>query len=529
VKDDTIYITLGDRVYRILGLYKNHAREALNINILLKREEKVHQDSFNFASDNKRETFIRKASKKLDLEEEIISSDVDKLVLELDDLFQKHINAQKEPKEEPGYQMTKAEEEEALAFLKSPNLLDLVTKHFLILGIVGETVNCKILYLGVTSRLLNEPLSIMIQSLFAAGKSAMLTAVMKLLPKEAKVTYTAITGQALFYMNKPGALKHKILAIAEEEGLEKVKYALKNLQSEGKISIASTSRDPHTGHLEAIPYDTEGPLGVIFTGTSADFDEELLSRCFSLGMDLSMEQTRAIHDIQRKMETLEGVEIENERKKIIQLHQNAQRLLKPILVKNPYAKLLKFTYKSHRTRRDHMKYLILIRAIALLHQYQRPIKYMKKDGVKVPYIDVTIEDIEIANALCNEVLGQSLSALTSQTRLLLKLIHEMVQKECEKQGIDHEHYRFTRRQIMEYTGWSLSQMKAYIPPLAELEYLILQREEGCSRHLYELFYRGEGEKKEKFMLGLIDTEELRKKIKDQNDDEKKTEKHDYDD
>lgn len=220
--------------------------------------------------------------------------------------------------------------------------------------------------------------------------------------------------------------------------------------------------------------------------------------------------------------------MEMERKKIIQLHQNAQRLLKPITVKNPYANYLKFTCKCHRTRRDHMKYLTLIRAVTLLYQYQRPIQYMKKDGQVVPYIEVTLEDIEVANVICNAVLGQSLSDLTSQTKVLLKLIFEMVQKECEKQGIDQEVYRFTRRQIMEYTGWSLPQMKAYIPPLVELEYLILYKGRDRSRHLYELFYRGEGEKTEKFMLGLIDIEELKKKMKDQNYDSKDPKNHDYD-
>ena len=53
---------------------------------------------------------------------------------------------------------------------------------------------------------------------------------------------------------------------------------------------------------------------------------------------------------------------------------NAQRLLKPVLVVNLYADQLSFRDDQTCTRRDHMKYLTLIRAIALLHQHQREVK-----------------------------------------------------------------------------------------------------------------------------------------------------------
>jgi DNA primase len=54
---------------------------------------------------------------------------------------------------------------------------------------------------------------------------------------------------------------------------------------------------------------------------------------------------------------------------VIELHRNAQRLLKPVHVVNPYAEQLTFLDDKTRMRRDHMKYLTLIRSIALLHQY----------------------------------------------------------------------------------------------------------------------------------------------------------------
>ena len=77
-----------------------------------------------------------------------------------------------------------------------------------------------------------------------AGKSSLMDAVLALMPEEERVKYSAMTGQSLFYMGETN-LKHKILAIVEEEGAERASYALKLLQSEGELTIASTGKDPH--------------------------------------------------------------------------------------------------------------------------------------------------------------------------------------------------------------------------------------------------------------------------------------------
>ena len=74
-------------------------------------------------------------------------------------------------------------------------------------------------------------------------------------------------------------------------------------------------------------------------------------------------------------------------------------LLQPLHVVNPYAQQLTFLSDRTRTRRDHVKYLTLIRSIALLHQKQRPLK--EKDGLH--YIEVTLQDIAAANTLAHEV------------------------------------------------------------------------------------------------------------------------------
>ena len=80
-------------------------------------------------------------------------------------------------------------------------------------------------------------------------------------------------------------LKHRILAIAEEEGAERATYALKLLQSEGELTIASTGKDPATGRLVTHEYRVEGPVMIFLTTTAIDIDEELLNRCIVLTVD----------------------------------------------------------------------------------------------------------------------------------------------------------------------------------------------------------------------------------------------------
>jgi len=85
-------------------------------------------------------------------------------------------------------------------------------------------------YLACVSRKLDKPLAVIIQSSSAAGKSSLMDAVLAMMPEEERVQYSAMTGQSLFYMGETN-LKHKILAIAEEEGADTASYALKLLQS----------------------------------------------------------------------------------------------------------------------------------------------------------------------------------------------------------------------------------------------------------------------------------------------------------
>jgi ABC-type transport system involved in cytochrome bd biosynthesis fused ATPase/permease subunit len=74
------------------------------------------------------------------------------------------------------------------------------------------------------SRLLASPLAVVVQSSSAAGKTSLMDAVLGFMPAESRIRYSAMTGQSLYYMGQTD-LKHRILALAEEEGATRASYA----------------------------------------------------------------------------------------------------------------------------------------------------------------------------------------------------------------------------------------------------------------------------------------------------------------
>lgn len=111
---------------------------------------------------------------------------------------------------------------------------------------------------------------------------------------------------------------------------------------EGELTIASTSKDPTTGKLVTEEYHVEGPVMIALTTTAAEIDEELLNRCLVLTIDEGRQQTAAIHAAQRERRTLAGLAARAEREQLLKLHQDAQRLLEPLAIVNPYAHRLTF-------------------------------------------------------------------------------------------------------------------------------------------------------------------------------------------
>ncbi len=518
--EQELTLQLGDRRYRIRGWKKPLTPESLKINLLVHRgvdgadgddqgaayqaQGRFHVDTIDLYSAKARAGFIKQAGIELGESEEVLKHDLGRVLLKLEALQDKELTSALVKDTRP--LLSEDERDAALDLLKAPDLIDRILADFAACGVVGEATNTLTGYLACVSRLLDRPLAVIIQSSSAAGKSSLMDAVLALMPAQAQVRYSAMTGQSLFYMGETN-LKHRILAIAEEEGASTASYALKLLQSDGEVTIASTGKDATTGLLTTHEYRVEGPVMLFLTTTAIDIDEELLNRCMVLSVNESREQTRAIHVLQRRRQTLEGLLANEDRHAILALHRNAQGLLEAVKVVNPFADELTFIDDKTRTRRDHMKYLTLIQSIALLHQRQRPIRTIEHRGQHVRYIEVEASDITLANRLANEVLGRTLDELPPQTRALLGTLHTWAVDQCAVQAIRRADFRFSRREVRALTGWGDTQLKLHLSRLAELEYLIIHRGTsgpagGVAGFVYELLYDGEGANDAPFVMGL---------------------------
>jgi DNA primase len=507
-KTDTgLVVQYGDRRYDVRGITREGVKLKATIKAVRgeKASQRFHLDTVDLYSNRSRLFFAKACAVLFSEKEEVITEDITRLI----DLAE---SWQPENQDKAQVQkMTKAEEDEALEFLKDVELFSQILVDFETVGITGEDANKLMGYLSATSRKLDEPLSVLIQSRSAAGKSTLQDAVLSLVPDEDYIKYTRITGQALFYKEED-SLVHKLLAIEEEHGARDASYSIRNIQSSKYLSIAATGKDPATGKLRTEEYKVKGPVSLMITTTEVELDYETSNRFIILTVDESKEMTERILAKQRESETLEGLIKKAETEHITRRHHNAQRLLRPLHVINPFAGHLTFPSESLRARRDHKKYLGLIKAIAFLHQYQREIKTVSHNGSALQYIEVTLNDIEKANTLASEILGRTLDELSPPSRLLLSMIRDMVEAECKRQNIEPKSYCFTRKDIREWSRWSDFQIKCHIRQLEDLEYIYSVVGKKGKEYVYELLYPGGGEDGKPFLMGLTSIEDLKKKI-----------------
>lgn len=491
-------VECGLRRYEIRGLEKG-ARK-LKVTVRAEHAGRLHVDTLDLYSSRSRKILAGDLCRLFNETPEVIEGDLVRMIKRCENTSTEREDSVSPETPAP---MTPKERTEAEAFGKIPNLLDAILSDFARSGLVGEESNKQLVYLAAVSRKMDEPLSVLILSSSGAGKTALQDGALAFVPPEELVKLTSLSGKALFYKERM-ALKHKVLALEEGSGAEEASYAIRNLISAGELVIESTIKDLGTGRLTTMENRVEGPTSVFITTTNPETDPETRSRFFVTSVDESREQTRAILEYQRKRQTLDGVRGSLETEAILRKHRNFQRLLKPLAVVNPFAGELTYGDDRLQGRRDHPKYLNLIKAVAFLHQMQREIKEARRiGGEPFEYIEITPEDVAVANRLAHEILGHSLGELSRPGRTLLFELENMVRDRLKP---ENETCRpaFSRRQIREHTGWSNYRVHTHLKELIEYEYLSIATDRNTNGHRYRLLYDGQGKDGSTFMLGLAD-------------------------
>lgn len=464
--EDGFAATYGRRRYLVSAVTQENPRHlrAL-VRAVGATPGRFHLDAFDLYSSRDRSAFVREAALLFGEDSGLVEADLGRLIT----------MAEEHRKQGPGSASVEVGEEarrQAEDILRDPKLLEIVTADFERMGIVGEEPLKLAGYLVATSRKLDDPLSLLVLSRSAAGKSTLADAVAALMPPEDVVRLTHVTGQALFYQ-KNHSLRHKLMVVEEESGVTQAAYALRVLQSAKRLAVAT----PQGSH------EVEGPVAVIVTTTSSDLNDETKSRFLVASVDESRQQTRRVLESQRKREAGEAAPRED----VLRRHHALQRCLRPVGVVNPYARQLSFPDHRLSTRREHPKYLGLIRAIAFLRQYQRK--------EEVGRVLVELSDIEAAHGLFDQVLGQSMEDLSPPARKLLEAIHGWRPKKP-----------FTRRELALSIGWPTTQVWTYIRELSEAEWLL---DRGGRPRSYESAWDG---REGRVALGLRPIAEIRAKI-----------------
>ena len=477
---DHVLVRRGDRDYKIRGLDKNMSSLTLRVNIQAARLDMLHLDSIDLMRSAARAAFIKATALELHCQEETIKKDLGLVLLHLDDLRNRQIEAAKATRA-PLPQIPSDEARDALDLLRDPNLIGRIVRDLEHCGMVGEAFNKLAAYLAIVSRKLASPLAILVQSSSSAGKSTLMDTILAMAPPEDVIQLSNLTSQALYYL-PPDALRHKTLAICEDQGLAEAAYALKLLQSDGRLTHATVAKAVD-GRAVTQFHCVEGPVQLFLTSTSQTIDEELLNRCLVLAVDESREQTHAIQQLQRLLQSRSGLEKRREASGLQALHRNAQRLLRPLVVTNDLDATLPFPCERTRHRRDHAKYLSLIQAIALLHQHQRTL-HVDESGTES--IAVEPSDIALANRLIDKLLKQSNNELPPQSQRCLESLQGFVQSHCQRDRLTPPEFRFTRRSFREQSGWTDNQLRVHFQRLIDLEFLRVHRgRQGCT-YLYEL-------------------------------------------
>lgn len=508
---DGLVVTYGLRRYEIRGLEKSPRK--LKATVRVEHAGKLHVDTLDFYAAKSRRILAQDLCRIFDEPPETIEGDIDKLLRHCEQLDESQMSAVRSQRS-VGEQITATERKEAEAFGKSPKLFDDILEDCEKRGLMGERNNVLLLYVAMTSRKRDTPLSVLILSSSGAGKTALQDAVLSFCPSEDLVKLTALSGKALFYKERL-SLKHKVLALEEGDGAEEAMYAIRNLISAGELTSESTIKDLATGRLTTMENKVEGPSCVCFTTTKPDVDPETKSRFWVTSIDESRNQTRKILSFQRQQHLSDGLIVTPEIEAVLRKHRNFQRLLKAVAVKNPYAAQLAYADDRLQGRRDQPKYLNLIKAVAFLRQMQKEVRYENRNGTAVPYVQVDPEDIALANRLAHEILGHSLNELSRPGGDLLLQLEAMAiawaktrLKEDPDTKLKPTDLSFSRRDIREYTGWSNTRLHIHLKELVDFEYLAIETGRNGMPFRYRLAWEGQGKDGRKFLLGLTDPDKL---------------------
>jgi 5S rRNA maturation endonuclease (ribonuclease M5) len=479
-REGPIYEFKGDTItYRLSGvrdLFLSDLR--VNVKVICKGES--HYDQVNLFSARSRTSYSQSLSRLFSVEGKKIEKDLIYILETLERERDRKLLGEEE--ESP---LSDEERDLALSFLESDDQMVEIDDDMTVLGYVCEKWNKCLAYVSATSRLLTDPISLVIQSQSSSGKSKLMEIIKDLMPSRDVVSVTSLSDQALNYLPK-GGLLHKLLILGESVHSESVDHQIREMLSSKELSRLVTVKDEKTGELMTKCVKQKALVSVMMT-TTRSLNHENASRCFVIHTDESKDQTKRIHASQREKYSIKRYhEKRHLIPKIIKKHRAAQEMLKPIFIVNPFASLLDFPNSLMRLRRDHERFIDLIASIAFLRQYQKEKKsfYDRVTNSHIEYIDCDLRDYELSYEIMTKaVFPATLSEFPKTLTEFYEEILKITKEKARVEGLKPEEISFSQREIREKIDWlSKESIKRYLRTLVTYEYLYTKGTRGQIYH-----------------------------------------------
>jgi DNA primase/uridine kinase len=469
----------GVLLISILGGIATHPVDKLKVTLKIQRKDSdspLHsiRHSLDLYHDDQSEKLIRKASERLEIGSREVRLAIAELTEELES-YRVNLIEQQKPKKAEKRLLTKIQEQKAIKFLESENLLKKTNVLIGKSGMIGEETNRLLMYLVFTSRLREPPLHIISLGASGTGKTYLQEKIAELIPEEHKLEITALSENALYYFDRT-ELKHKLVLIEDLDGAndDKVLFAIRELQSKKRISKTIPIKDSK-GNLKTITLQVEGPICLAGTTTREKLYEDNANRSLLIYLDNSKQHKEAIMSYQREISA--GAVNRKKEEEIKAFFKDMQSVLKPIKIRNPYATKLIIPETVFKPLRTNTHYLNFIEVITFYKQYQRQSKVDSQTGER--YIETTLEDIEEANWLLKEVLLAKSDELTKACRDFLEVLKSHLLREKKV-----SFYRSTVREWMRINPHNL---RYYLNQLQQFGYIkIIGGNKHKSGYEYEL-------------------------------------------
>jgi hypothetical protein len=285
---------------------------------------------------------------------------------------------------------------------KQPDILERFAAELAQSGVAGEARIAKLLYLVLTSRLLERPVSVALKGPSSGGKSYLVERVLSFVPESAYYALTAMSDRTLAYSEEP--ISHRFLVIYEAAGMsgEFATYLMRSLLSEGCVRYETVEKTSEGIKPRLI--EREGPTGLIVTTTAVKLHPENETRLLSLTVSDTQAQTKAVmaalaDEVGQAVPDLEvwyALQIwlaSAEHRVSVPYAKKLAKLVPPVAV---------------RLRRDFGAVLNLIRAHALLHQASR-----ERDGQGC--IVATIGDYAAIRELVAALISEGIEVTVPET------------------------------------------------------------------------------------------------------------------